>query len=308
MTTKTLPQSVLNHFSPWMNIKCWVVCNNQKQPCEKRTGKLAKWRTDPQDNIITLTELETLYELDIVERWGGFGIILGQDNLLCCIDFDHILDDNGDITNPEVASFIDDAKTFVEKSSGGHGLHAFFMLESPHEEYSLKKSFSDGKFYVDRFIKMTGNIYKGYDYPVRTIREHGFSIIKTRIGEPEPETKHQNLTNVYAGDNTETWESVLRRAGIPIIPSNYSGKVRRGKMVIESWRIECPNRAAHKTDRPGDLSAHLAVLNKYSDGSTSLSCSHNSCSPHGRPNLLQKLWDKIRTGTRKNKLLASVWG
>ena len=306
MTDKTLPEAILTHFLPWMDIPCWVICNDKKQPCEKRTGKLAKWRTDPQDNIITLTELETLYELDVVDLWGGFGIILGQDNLLCCIDFDHVLDDKGDIINPEVAAFIDDTKTLVEKSSSGRGLHAFFLLESPHEEYSLRKTFCDGKFYVDRFIKMTGNIYKDNDYPIRTIREHGFNIIKSRIGEPE--VKVQTQTTNYVGDNNETWESILGRANIPIIPSNYNGKVRRGKLVIESWRIECPNRAAHRTDRVGDPSAHLAVLNKYSDGSTSVSCSHNSCSPQSHPNLLQKLWDKIRKGARKNKLLASAWG
>jgi len=306
VTVRTLPNAILTRFSHWENVICWVVCNEKKQPCDKRTGFLAKWRTDPQDNIITLTELETLYELEVVDRWGGFGIILGQDNLLCCIDFDHVLDDNGDIINPEVAAFIEDAKTFVEKSSGGHGLHAFFLLESPHEEYSLRKTFCDGKFYVDRFIKMTGNVYKDYDYPIRTIREHGFNIIKSRIGELEE--IRQNSTHTYTGDNTETWESILSRAGIPIVQSNYSGKVRRGKLVIESWRIECPNRAAHRTDRVGDPSAHLAVLNKYTDGSTSVSCSHNSCSPHSHPNLLQKLWDKIKTNARKNKLLASVWG
>jgi hypothetical protein len=303
---RTLPTAILTHFTPWANVVCWVVCNDKKQPCDKRTGHLAKWRTDPQDNIIPLTELETLYEAGVVDIFGGFGIILGQDNLLCCIDFDHVLDKTGNIINPEVAAFIDDAKTFVEISSGGSGLHAFFLLESPHEEYSLRKSFCDGKFYVDRFIKMTGNIYKDYDYPVRTIREHGFNIIKTKIGEPE--AARENHKTDYNGENTESWESILVRAGIPIIESNYSGKVRRGKLVIESWRIECPNRAAHRTDRPGDPSAHLAVLNKYNDGSTSVSCSHNSCSPHSHPNLLQKLWDKIRTHARKNKLLASVWG
>jgi hypothetical protein len=306
MTTRTLPNTILTHFSHWTNIACWVVCNDKKQPCDKRTGLLAKWRTDPKDNIITLTELETLCELEVVERWGGFGIILGQDNHLCCIDFDHILDNDGNITNPEVAAFIEDTKTFVEKSSGGHGLHAFFLLESPHEEYSLRKSFCDGKFYVDRFIKMTGNVYKEYDYPVRTIREHGFNIIKSRIGEPEAEL--ENSKTDYTGDNTETWESILGRAGIPIVQSNYSGKVRRGKLVIESWRIECPNRAAHRTDRQGDPSAHLAVLNKYTDGSTSVSCSHNSCSPQRHPNLLQKLWDKVKVRARKNKLLTAAWG
>lgn len=306
MTARTLPTPILNHFSHWANVACWIVCNERKQPCDKRTGNLAKWRTDPKDNIITLAELETLCELEIVDRFGGFGIILGQDNLLCCVDFDHALDNNGRIINPEVESFIEDAKTFVEKSSGGCGLHAFFILESPHEEYSLRKSFCEGKFYVDRFIKMTGSIYNGYDYPVRTIREHGFDIIKSKIGEPEVIPK--TASSDYTGGNNETWESILNRAGIQISQSNYSGKVRHGKMVVESWRIECPNRAAHKTDRPGDPSAHLAVLNKYTDGSTSVSCSHNSCSPHSHPNLLQKLWDKIKIGARKNKLLASAWG
>ena len=306
MDIRTLPKPILTHFYHWMNIKCWVICNDKKQPCEKRTGKLAKWRTDPQDNIITLTELEELYELDVVNMWGGFGVILGQDNLLCCIDFDHVLDDNGEIINKEVSDFLEDVKTFVEKSSSGKGLHAFFMLDSPKEEFGLRSTFCDGKFYVDRFIKMTGNIYKGYDLPIRTIHDHGYQIIKSNIGEPEVDRKCA-CEKQYVGDNNTSWEITLSSAGIPMVQSNYAGKVRRGKVVIESWRIECPNRIAHKTDRPGDPSAHLAVLNKYDDGSTSITCSHNSCSPKTHPNLLQKLWDKIKGQKRKSKIVASAW-
>jgi hypothetical protein len=315
----SLPQCILDLFAPWADVKCWVVCNENKQPCDKRTGRLAKWRTDPKDNIIDLNELNTLYIYGVVDLWGGFGIILGQDNLLCCIDFDHVLDENGIPINPDVLDFITSLNTFVEKSSSGKGLHAFLYLDSPHEEYGLKKTFCDGKFYVDRFIKMTGNVFMNNNFPVKKIDDSEFEMIKARVGEPAfcnkpidedtdgtPFPQHKTPIRIVS-DINESWETILRDAGIVIIHSNYTGKVRRGKHVVESWRIVCPNKRCHATDRPGDPSAHLAILNKYSDGTTSVSCSHNSCSPDKHPNLLQKLWDSIKSQGRKSKLISSAW-
>ena len=295
-----IPDNIINRFAPWADFTSWVMGNEKKLIVQWRNGELCTWRKNPEDNIMTLHRLVDIVSKDI--WWGGFGIILGEDNLLCCIDLDDCLDPTTHETfNPEVTEFLKVAKTFVEVSSSGHALHVFFALKNPKIEFGLKPEFCKGKLYVDRFIKLTGIQYKDYDNPIRVLDDKEFSIIKKKIGVAEvviqplvPSKSYTGRTRQSGLMTEESWEFILDEVMIPHFPTEYNGHAKNGKIVMESWKILCPNVSAHTHDRTGDASANLAILCKYKDGTSSLKCNHNSCDPITHPNLLKKLWNQIK--------------
>lgn len=286
-----IPDAILSRFAPWGDFKSWVICNAEKQIVQKRNGYLCRWREDPQDNIMTLSECaDWCTHVD----WGGFGVILGEDNLLGCLDFDDCLDKSGLMKNPEVDNFLTVARSFTELSTSGKGIHIFFALSKPHVEFALRDDFCKGKFYVDRFIKLTGEQYQNHDYPIRVLTEREILHMQKQIGVDEPQLNKPAQPKLPGSFADKSWSSIFQQENIIHFPSQYTGRYRRGKVVTESWKVVCPNKDKHTTDRPNDPSAHLAILCKYDDGSSSLSCNHNSCAPEGKPNLLQKLWDRIK--------------
>jgi hypothetical protein len=295
---ENIPENIITRFAPWADFVSWTMCSEQKIPVEKRTGIFCKWRENPKDDIMKLSELIKWSEHF---WWGGFGVILGEDNLLCCVDLDDCLNTNGEPKNKEIKEFLDVVKSFTEISTSGKALHVFFALNSPKKEFALKDSFCSGKVYVDRFIKLTGNIYEKYDYPIRILNDREFDIIKDKIGEIEYIPEQQKPLKMHY-NKTENWKELLENAGIMCFPSQYTGKYRRGKLVLESLKIVCPNINAHTHLRTGDKSANLAVLCRYDDGTTSLSCNHNSCDGKKHPKLLQKLWDLVKKGNKIEKI------
>jgi hypothetical protein len=270
---------------------------------------MLRWKEEPQDHINTL---EKILKVQEVLLGYGFGIILNLQNSLVCFDFDHALDENGNIINQEVKTFIECVGSFTEISSSGRGLHVFVCADIPEtkclSEYSFKKSYGDGKFYPARFIKMTGNCVDEFDLPVQILRYDELETIKRKMSNECTPYKIRN-TRLHQTDSSSDfkWEEILSDAGILHTTSQYVGKSRNYpdgscKTVIESYRIPCPNRFAHTnySKRTSQFGPDAAILTKWDDGTSSCTCNHNNCSPENHPNLLQKLWDEIRETKTKD--------
>jgi hypothetical protein len=297
-----IPVIITQRFKPYTDIPCWVLCNQNKQPINIY-GNLLQWKENPGDGINSLSVIES--RLSKVPS-AGFGIILNKENTLCCFDFDHALDDSGKIINTQVREFIEIVSTFVEISSSGKGLHAFInadLIEGETlAEYGFKKEFCDGKFYSARFIKLTGDCLEGYDLPIQTFGKKQFEIIRKKISSTYIAPTVQKIKVSSPSNPTEIeWDRVLDEAGIIHIRAPYEGKPRKypdgtSRTAIESYRIPCPNRSAHTDEakRKGKFGPDAAILNRWEDGTSTVSCNHNSCDPANRPNLLQMLWDEIR--------------
>ena len=297
-----IPASIKTRFSHWQNAIAWVLCNPEKAPINTN-GSLLQWKENPGDGINSLEFIES--RLSKVPG-AGFGIILGRNNNLVCFDFDHALNDKGEIINIQVQEFIEILSTFVEISSSGKGLHAFINAELADGEtlveYGFKKEFCDGKFYPARFIKLTGDCLEGYDLPVQTFSKKVLENARKDISSDYVALPRQKSKTSSPSSSTDTeWDRILDEAGIIHIKASYEGKTRTSpdgtsRTAIESYRIPCPNRSTHTDEekRKGKFGPDAAILIKWDDGNSSVTCNHNSCNPANNPNLLQMLWDEIK--------------
>jgi hypothetical protein len=332
---------ILSRFSQWSGINCWVMCNKDKQPATLHMGEwlipkdtneivprrygagmFLRWKTEPQDHITNLSRVLKITEM--FDCFGyGFGIIIGLENNIVCFDFDHVVDSDGSVPIA-VRKFLKKLDTFVEVSSSGTGLHAFVVCDSPDiEEYGFNPNICDGKAYVGRFIKLTGDVWGTYNVPIRTISEKRFSRIKKSFGEMKPAVTKVSLpqTNTtlpqngsYNGSITD-WVDTLTRAGIRYETlTKYVGTRRRGAADVKciwSGRIMCPQAHLHTgyETRASQFNPDCAILSQWSDGTTSLVCNHNHCVSRLNPNLLQKLWVQIKTErVVKAKAVLSKYG
>lgn len=293
--------TIKSRFAPWQNIPMWVLCNQEKAPI-KPDGSNLQWKENPGDHINTLDTI-----ISRMKSGFGFGLILGLQNSLVCYDFDHALDDKGNIINPAVREFIELVGSFTEISSSGKGLHLFVIAELPDgvvlTEYGFKKSFCDGRCYPARFIKLTGNCLEGYDLPIQTLTKGELDVIERKIGNTttRPVFKKAREAGQTALSKDTNWDEILSEAGILHTRSQYDGKPRTypdgtTRIALESYRIPCPNRHNHTgvEKRNNRFGPDAAILSKWDDGTSSLTCNHNACDPATRPNLLQMLWDEIR--------------
>ena len=328
MTENT--NTIRNRFSPWSDIECWVLSNKNKQPCTIHSGRyntepqknynvgdMLRWKEEPQDHINTLDKILKVQE-SLPEY--GFGVILNLNNTLTCFDFDHALDESGNIKNQEVKTFIECVGSFTEISSSGRGLHVFVGADIPETkslyEYAFKQSYGDGKFYPARFIKMTGNCLDEFDLPVQILNYSELETIKRRISNETVISKIKNTRLPQQETSKDfSWGETLSDAGLLHMTSQYVGKSRNYpdgscKVAVESYRIPCPNRFAHTnySKRTSQFGPDAAILTRWDDGTSSCTCNHNNCAPENHPNLLQKLWDEIRdTKTKDAKSILSKY-
>ena len=307
-----IPPVIQRKFRSLTNIKCWCFCSKDKIPVQLKDPQLhLPWVKNPDLGMITLSELIKYAPLHV-----GFGIFTSKKYGLGCLDFDHLLKDGEPVYNNKLDKFLEICPTFVEISSSGNGLHAFYNYDQTDEnvkefQIDIKKfniTSSDenigGKFYCDkRFIKLTGNVYKDNTYEIYHFDKLGYHQLEKAISVQveQPIYKKSSIQTSF----TRSWSDILSENGIiHIAAPEYTGKVspKSKKEVVECWKIPCPNRNNHQTRRAGDVSADLAILSRYSDGSSSCTCNHNSCDPMKRPNLLQKLWDEIHKTSDIQKL------
>jgi len=292
-----IPDSIRHWFAPWADIHCWVLCNQDKIPVNRHTGNPLPWKIHPGNHVNTLDAIAE-YQKKNRKSGYGFGIILGRENSLGCFDFDHALGPDVVPINPAVSEVLDVMSTFAEISVSGTGLHAFVNLDEHFPEYGFKKEFCDGKFYPERFIKLTGDIFPGYDLPVKSLTRRDCEIIRNKIGVEPVNIPIPANRAAYTG-KSRNWSDILTEVGIMHISApQYVGHNRQhglsSRVCISAWKIQCPNVSAHSDHhRRGDFSADAAILSQWNDGSSSCTCNHNSCNPAMRPNLLHKLWQQV---------------
>lgn len=309
-----IPEIIQEKFKVYSDDKRWCFCNKNKTPVEFRNPRVHFSRTDyPELGLLTLDEL-----IEWSPSHVGFGIVTG--NGLGCMDFDRFLENGKPRYDNKINEFLDTryTRTFAELSTSDKGIHSFYSYDS--EDTNIKKFSIDikkfgvnlhpdeikrlesikdligGEFYVNQFIKMTGRPYNDNTYPINHWGKLEYPIILKMaaiISELPVMKKHVYQSSLNG--NYKSWKEILDDVYIISLPASYNGQINptNGKLCVESWKIPCPNRANHGTHRDGDISAELAILCKYSDGTDSCTCNHNSCDPLKHPNLLRRLWDEI---------------
>jgi hypothetical protein len=314
--------AILSRFNAWMYVPCWMMCNGNKQPVtlhaghystaperDYQTGWRLRWKTEPQDHITTLDKVILTSEM-----LPGYGIgpLIGMNNPLVCYDFDHCLDVNGDIINEKVRAFISVIKSYTEVSVSGSGLHVFATMGQPEAEYGFNPKwigYGGGKFYGNRFIRLTGNEYREHQYPVKAFThkeygEHRLFLEHQEQAAPANIPRPGTYTGVKQG-----WDRILDAAGIiHREATNYAGTTRAysdgtSRTVERAYRILCPNYRQHSNHENRNKAVvsgggDVAILVKFKDGQTAVKCGHNHCDG---VNLLQMLWDQIKQNRAEEK-------
>jgi hypothetical protein len=292
----------------------------------KNSTKENKAPYDVKKNcFLTWSDEEKLMDLDELNKWipefhPGCGFITGittNDSKgspypsIQCLDFDDVLKD-GEPKNPKIDDLLNRLDTYTEISASGKGLHAVILSDYKGPEWGFDdKTFCKGKYYSkDHFIKLTGIVYKNFNKGIEYINERNVRILKERIGNVVDLPKVSTQTN-FSGP-FKSWRKILDDSGIPYTDTTYTNQVRvyennSVKLCVESVKIECPNTENHTQLSNPYESAHKAILCLWEDGTSSLTCNHNACSPDKKPNLLQMLWDQIHYKENYKKLKMAGW-
>ena len=311
---------ILSRFKPWKDVPMWVMCMPTKEPAtihsgdytteptkHYHTGDMLRWQREPQDHITTLERV-----VSVAQMLPGYGLgpIVGRENQLAYFDFDKCLDSDLNITNKRVEEFISVVSSYTELSSSKTGLHVVVITDQTEPEYGFSPTNVNdgGKFYSNRFLKLTGNIYRDYDYPVNGLSHTDYEMYKSVLGnKPDSITSRCNngASRKYDNPTKTPWSEILSDAGIVHADCrNYIGNVRKHgditRTVTECHRILCPNYLQHSkhTNQVGKVATgggDVAVLVKFSDGMSAVKCHHNHCNPLTHDvNLLKMLWTKIK--------------
>ena len=142
----------------------WVIVRTKENA---ESGRLEKYLIDvhtgkfaESDNPETWTDFETACKY--AKENGGVTLAYALDGKdgICCIDLDHCINDNGELSNVAKQVLNLSGDCYCEKSVSGHGLHIFGKTEG----LDLRAFSRDGssEFYQkSHFIAMTGDIHDG---------------------------------------------------------------------------------------------------------------------------------------------------
>lgn len=156
----------------------------------------------------------TFAEVDAARnRFSGVGIMFT--GKLLGVDLDHCIVE-GEVS-PEVAAFIEKAKTYVEISPSGSGLHAYLRLTEPmtlERNKSPRGKGADYECYVSgRWFTYTANPWK-VSYPLRTVTPEKALDLLRMLGYPwKKETAQLSLAapSTTSEKKSVSGDEILRR-------------------------------------------------------------------------------------------------
>lgn len=155
----------------------WVISpNDSKKPINYDTGEEAKW-SQPKERG-TLEQVCTSKHLK-AERIPG--LVLTPDLELVCIDLDHCLDEQDNLSTI-AREFHDKLDSLTFKSRSGKGLHIYIKGKLP-PEYSTKPSQSPGiEVYQEKKVMGCTGIIYGKTKPIREATAALQAILDTKPG------------------------------------------------------------------------------------------------------------------------------
>lgn len=139
-----------------------------RKSTDATTGKTKKLPVDEKGNFVNPTQghssfevvtntLDSALENKNKSQISGIGFSIVPP--FVAIDFDHVLDEDENIIDPEIEAIVCELNSYTEVSPSGTGLHVFVMTDAA----DLKSGRSDvGEIYFNnRFMTVTGNIWQG---------------------------------------------------------------------------------------------------------------------------------------------------
>ena len=205
--------------------KCWVNWRYK----EKDDGKQTKIPYTPNGKNAKTTDPLTWSTFDDVlvarDHFDGIGIVFT--GLLLGIDIDHCIVD-GNISS-EIASFIQEAKTYTEVSPSKAGLHLYIGLTEPMV-LDRNRSGSVECYTSGRYFTVTGDLWYS-SYPLRTVTPTEALDLLNLLGYPWGEKSHKpidasSVPMQIAGDEAVLKKMFASKNGVAI-KALYNGDISK---------------------------------------------------------------------------------
>lgn len=137
------------------DMRCWLICNAEKSPCERRGNPLAGWQKKgaTYENAVQFVNGDSV-------RFAG--VRMNAAPSLLALDLDDCLNDAGGVIDPIALALLFIWRTYTEVTPSGRGLRAYALLDGAHEAVSVKRERGFNRelyFNTARFVIVTGNAY-----------------------------------------------------------------------------------------------------------------------------------------------------
>jgi len=161
----------------------WGYWKKGKIPCDTDGANM-----DHRRFGLTLEKAEVEYNPAV---HAGVGFSFREEDPFVGIDYDHVVDENGDITDPDIVAEIQDLNSYTEVSQSGTGLHVICQVKKwPADLRHGTKKKSGELYYSGRYFALTGNVWKGSPTEIRTVEPEFIRRIYDRLN-PSEETPAQ---------------------------------------------------------------------------------------------------------------------
>lgn len=253
----------------WVGWK-FVQRNEDEKPTKvpvQKNGKLAS-STDPT----TWDTYDAVGEKKGIVFEPSVGII--------GVDFDHCVDENGNITNDEILSFIKSAKTYIEYSPSKTGLHLLFKSSERIDLEANKHHFNDTEsvevYTWGRYFTFTGNEHSlskplleiDAETFIQLISQIGYpwkkasKVVNTMVGGTSLLTKDEVITKLFSAKNGEKMKR-LYDGDLTDFHNDYSNAdfnlclslafwTNRDHLMIDTIWLESPLGQREKTQERHD--------------------------------------------------------
>lgn len=130
------------------------------------------------------------------------------------VDFDHCVDENGEITNEQVKQFVKTAKTYVEYSPSKTGLHLLFKSTKRIDLEANKHHFNDTEsveaYTWGRYFTFTGNEHPD-SKPLLEVDAEIFTMLLSQLGYPWKKVAPPSLSAPTGGQSFLTKDEILSK-------------------------------------------------------------------------------------------------
>ena len=219
----------------------WGYWKTGKIPCNA-IGK----NIDHNAFNLTLAEVAAEFNPDI---HSGIGFSFRDDDLFVGIDYDHVVNDKGEITDPAIAAEVGELNTYTELSQSGTGLHCICKVNNwPDIPKGTKKAAGE-LYYSGRYFAITGNVWKNHT-EIRTVDPDLITKIYRRLNpttqNPVRQPQMRCVGTLSDRDIINRLQSSTRTAGL------YNGSISGYNSHSEADMALC-NQICFYTKDPGQI-------------------------------------------------------
>ena len=139
----------------------WGYWKTGKIPCNA-IGK----NIDHKAFCLTLEEAAAGFDPNV---HSGIGFSFREDDPFVGIDYDHVVNERGEITDSAIAAEVGELNTYTELSQSGTGLHCVCKVNSwPEDIPKGTKKAAGEMYYSGRYFAITGDVWRNHT-EIRTV-------------------------------------------------------------------------------------------------------------------------------------------